>query len=152
MIPGSDGSRSGGATDDGSLERAVMDAVEVDGLVTATRELVRIPSWGGYETPAQEWMAEAMDRAELDVDAWEIDLKRLSRHPSYRVELERDRALGVVGTRKGVGGGRSLILNGHVDVVPPGDESLWTHDPFGAAISDGRIYGRGALDMKGPLL
>ncbi len=43
---------------------------------------------------------------------------------------------------------RSLILNGHVDVVPVGDRSLWTVDPFGAAVRDGRIYGRGALDMK----
>lgn len=46
---------------------------------------------------------------------------------------------------------RSLILNGHVDVVPVGDRSLWTVDPFGAELRDGRIYGRGAVDMKGGL-
>ena len=74
------------------------------------------------------------------------------RRPSYRAELPRDRALGVVATRRGSGDGRSLILNGHVDVVPPGDRTLWTHEPFGGAVVDGRIYGRGALDMKGPLL
>lgn len=45
-------------------------------------------------------------------------------------------------------GGRHLLFNGHTDVVPPGDSALWTHDPFGAEIADGRIYGRGAADMK----
>ncbi|MFW6199246.1 MAG: ArgE/DapE family deacylase, partial [Gemmatimonadota bacterium] len=102
---------------------------------------------------AQEWMSRAMAAAGLDVDVWEIDLERLSRHPSYHAEIERDRALGVVGTRTGSGDqGRSLILNGHVDVVPPGDRALWTHEPFGGAVVAGRIFGRGALDMKGPLL
>ncbi len=43
---------------------------------------------------------------------------------------------------------RSLILNGHVDVVPVGDRALWSVDPFAADMRDGRIYGRGALDMK----
>src|SRR5271154_3937328 len=41
-----------------------------------------------------------------------------------------------------------LLFNGHIDVVPPGERSLWTHDPFGAEIADGRLYGRGAADMK----
>jgi succinyl-diaminopimelate desuccinylase len=45
-------------------------------------------------------------------------------------------------------GGRHLLFNGHTDVVPPGDSALWTRDPFGAEIADGRIYGRGAADMK----
>jgi len=43
---------------------------------------------------------------------------------------------------------RSLILNGHVDVVPPGDEALWSDSPWSGAISDGKLYGRGACDMK----
>ena len=47
----------------------------------------------------------------------------------------------VVGTLKGTGGGRSLILNGHVDNVTLGDLSRWEHDPFGAEEKDGRIYG-----------
>jgi succinyl-diaminopimelate desuccinylase len=45
-------------------------------------------------------------------------------------------------------GGRHLLFNGHTDVVPPGDSALWTRHPFGAEIADGRIYGRGAADMK----
>lgn len=45
--------------------------------------------------------------------------------------------------------GPHLMFAGHTDVVPPGDEAAWTHPPFAAAIADGRIYGRGAVDMKG---
>jgi len=51
-----------------------------------------------------------------------------------------------------VGSGRPvLILNGHMDVVPPGDETRWTHPPFSGRIIEGRVYGRGATDMKGGL-
>jgi succinyl-diaminopimelate desuccinylase len=45
-------------------------------------------------------------------------------------------------------GGKHLLFAGHADVVPPGDASLWTHDPFGAELAGGMIYGRGAADMK----
>ena len=48
----------------------------------------------------------------------------------------------------GSGGGRSLTFNGHIDVVPATPEHHWTHDPWGAEIADGRMYGRGAADMK----
>ena len=58
----------------------------------------------------------------------------------------------VVGTRKGTGGGRSLILNGHVDAVTVGDLNRWEHDPFGAEQVGTRIYARGSSDMKGGLL
>ncbi len=44
-----------------------------------------------------------------------------------------------------------LVLAGHTDVVPPGDESAWTHPPFAADLADGVIYGRGAVDMKGAI-
>ena len=49
------------------------------------------------------------------------------------------------------GGSRHLAFNGHADVVPPGDESLWTHPPFAAEVVDGVMYGRGAVDMKSGL-
>ncbi len=47
------------------------------------------------------------------------------------------------------GNGPHLMFAGHTDVVPPGDEAAWTHPPFSAAIADGEMYGRGAVDMKG---
>jgi acetylornithine deacetylase/succinyl-diaminopimelate desuccinylase family protein len=57
----------------------------------------------------------------------------------------------IVARRAGSGGGRSLAFNSHVDVVPVGDRTSWSQDPFGGALVDGRVYGRGATDMKGGL-
>lgn len=133
-------------------ESRVADSVDRASLTDAIQRLVRIESWGGNETPAQELMSELMSDAGLDLDVWEIDLAEVQAHPHCSWEIERGRALGVVGSLPGRGDGRSLILNGHVDVVPSGEAGLWTHPAFAAVVRDGRIYGRGALDMKGPLL
>ncbi|MEQ8329821.1 MAG: ArgE/DapE family deacylase [Longimicrobiales bacterium] len=127
-------------------------AVDVAGLVATARALVRIRSDEGRETPAQEAMAEAMGAAGLDVDSWSIDLDRVTAHPACATEIERTDPVGVVGTLAGRGGGRSLILNGHVDVVPSGDPAAWTYPPYEGIVADGRLYGRGALDLKGPLV
>src|SRR3989304_1901767 len=54
----------------------------------------------------------------------------------------------VAGRIDGSGGGRSLHLSGHVDVVPVEAEERWTHDPWGGEIAGGRLWGRGAGDMK----
>ncbi len=58
----------------------------------------------------------------------------------------------VVGVCRGRGGGRSLILNGHIDTVEVGDPSAWSHAPLGGDVSHGRLYGRGACDMKGGIV
>ncbi|MBS1870053.1 MAG: ArgE/DapE family deacylase [Actinobacteria bacterium] len=64
----------------------------------------------------------------------------------FAIEPGRENAVGVVA---GAGGGRSLIYNGHVDVVPPGDAANWlSGDPFSGKVDGGRIWGRGATDMK----
>jgi acetylornithine deacetylase len=55
----------------------------------------------------------------------------------------------LVGQLAGAGSGRSLIFNGHIDVVPPGNESNWRYDPWGSDVVNGRLYGRGSYDMKG---
>ena len=49
------------------------------------------------------------------------------------------------------GGGPTLVLNGHTDVVPAGDPDVWSHDPYEPVVEDGRLYGRGAADMKSGL-
>jgi acetylornithine deacetylase len=133
-------------------EARVAESVDRERLVESIQRLVAIESWDGRESPAQELMAEFMSEAGLEVDLWQIDLDEVSAHPDYSVEIEREHALGLVGTLPGAGEGPSLILNGHVDVVPPGAEELWSHPPFGGVVERGRIYGRGAVDMKGPLL
>ncbi|MBM4351362.1 MAG: M20 family metallopeptidase, partial [Deltaproteobacteria bacterium] len=55
----------------------------------------------------------------------------------------------IIAERRWGKGGRSLIFNGHLDVVPAGDPSQWKYPPFGGKLSQGRVYGRGASDMKG---
>jgi len=68
---------------------------------------------------------------------------------SHIDELDTNRA-NVIGCVKGSGDHRTLLLNGHLDVVPPG-EIPWKHDPFGGEIDNGKIYGRGTSDMKSGL-
>ena len=134
-----------------SQEGRVLDALDRDDLVESICALVAIPSMGGHETPAQEWVSALMTRIGLDVDVWELDFEALAQHPAHAVECERDRGLGVVG-RLGEGSGdASLILNGHVDVVPPGHDERWSGPPFVPRLEGDRIYGRGSVDMKAGL-
>ena len=134
-----------------SQERRVLDALDHDRLLDAICALVAIPSMGGLETPAQEFVSELMGRIGLEVDQWELDFEALAQHPAHAVECERDHGLGVVGRMGEGSGGASLILNGHVDVVPPGQEERWSGSPFVPWVADDRIYGRGAVDMKAGL-
>ena len=133
------------------VERRALDAIDVDALVEILVALIAFESLGGHETPAQEHVASRMEAIGLAVDCWEIDLDRLRRHPAYSAEIERDHALGVVGRVGGSGTGKTLVLNGHIDVVPAGDLTLWTVPPWSATVADGRVYGRGSADMKGGL-
>jgi len=145
--------------EDGAVERRALEALDVDGLVAFLRELIAIPSLDGGETPAQQRVAAWMAAAGLETDVWPIDLEELATHPDWCHEVQREEALGVVGwtgelADAGVTGptrGRDLLLNGHVDVVPVGDGSAWTTPPWDPVVRDGRVYGRGAVDMKGGL-
>lgn len=131
-------------------ERRVLQAIDAEALVATVVDLVAIKSLSGSETPAQEYVAAFMRAAGLDVDMWEIDVEALSRHPYFSAEFERSDAHGLVGGI-GRGEGPSLMLNGHVDVVPAGDPDAWSYPPWMATVTDGRVYGRGAVDMKGGL-
>ncbi len=132
------------------LERRVLEAVDLDGLVETLSTLIPIRSDGGRETPMQERMARLMADAGMEVDRWAIDLEALARHPAFSTEIPRQEALGVVG-RIGRGRGPTLVLNGHVDVVPAGEPERWSVPPWEATVRDGRVYGRGSVDMKGAL-
>lgn len=133
------------------LERQVLDAIDSEAMLSFLCRLIAIRSVGGDETAAQEMVAEQMERSGLAVDVWDLDFAALSEHPAYSVEVDRPKGLGVVGRLGPNGGGRSLILNGHVDVVPAGEVGNWSYPPWQGTLTDRRVYGRGAVDMKGGL-
>jgi acetylornithine deacetylase len=117
-------------------------------LITIVGELVRRPSLLGQEAQAQAYVADHLRASGLTVDTWDLD-EELKRHPEGGDSgVPFAGRPNVAGRLKGAGGGRSLILNGHIDVVSPEPVSAWTYDPWGAEIVGNRMYGRGAFDMK----
>lgn len=125
--------------------------IDVDLIRRDLAQLVNIPSTGGSEAEiaAQRWCAATLTGLGLEVDQWRIDLDELRADAGYPgEEVERDEAWGVVGASGP--GTPALILNGHVDVVPPGDLAAWTDaDPWLVREVDDHWFGRGVCDMKG---
>lgn len=133
-------------------EQRVLDAIDIDALVADLSDLIAIRSDGGEETEVQQRVTEILDGVGLDVDVWNIDLDQVRRHPEHSEEIRRTRGVGLVGVLEGAGdAGRDLILNGHTDVVPAGLLETWSVPPWHATVQEGRVYGRGAADMKGGL-
>ncbi len=135
----------------------VLDAVTelADPLLDELAMLIGIPSVSGTdaENEAQAHVARRFADAGLDVDHWPVDLPALTTHPDFPgMEVERTEAWGLVGRLPGVGDGATLMLNGHVDVVPVGDPDAWTTPPFSPDVRDGRLHGRGSCDMKAGLI
>lgn len=123
-------------------------------LVQNTRDLVRIPSTNtpptGAEKACQDHIAALLRDAGLEVDYYFLtEVEGLEAHPSYWPGRDYRRRPNVNGVIRGQGGGRSLLLTGHIDTVPLASMDRWQHDPFGAEVEAGRLYGLGAGDMKG---
>jgi len=136
---------------DQRAESKALQSLDTDACVRLAQELVRIPSVTGDERAAQDRVAQAMEEAGLEVDRFDADLGRLRHHPRFPgMEVERADASLIAGVT-GKKGDRSLILNGHVDVVPPGDRQAWHATPWSGHVAAGRLYGRGACDMKSGL-
>lgn len=120
-----------------------------DHAVKFLQDMVAIPSVTGDEAAIQRFMNDYLTGIGLDVDMWETDWEELKNHPGYRpVARGYEGRPNIVATLKGTGGGRSLLLNGHTDVIPVGNGEGWSDDPWSAKIENGRIYGRGSCDMK----
>jgi len=137
-------------TIESELRAAVAD-MEGD-LVALTQDLVRRPSLPGEEGDAQAAVANALRQLRLDVDVLRCRYDEVRHHPAFTDDgFTPDGRVDVIGRWRGSGergGGRSLILNGHIDVVPPGDESRWSRSPWSGELVDGAIHGRGSCDMK----
>lgn len=121
-----------------------------ESAVTLLQQLVQIPSTQGNEKNVQALVAKKLNEMGLDVDVWELDGEKLTKHPYFFSNRKTFKGSeNVVGVLKGSGSGPSIVLNGHVDVVPAGDETQWDHNPYSGKIIDGKVYGRGTTDMKG---
>jgi len=121
------------------LEDAVLERVEKlkPELVELVQKMVRIPSENppGDEEEVAEFYANTLSKIGLDVKTYKIADKRVN----------------VAARLHGKAGGKSLLFNGHTDVVPAGPRELWSKDPFGGDFDGTRIWGRGTADMKGAL-
>lgn len=119
-------------------------------------ELVRVPSVSGSddEVAIQHVLADRLTASGLDVDTWSISLDETLAEPDFPgVEVDRREGWGVVARLPGRGDGPSLMLNAHVDVVPPGDLGAWQEeDPFSGRVTADAVHGRGACDMKAGLV
>jgi len=136
------------------IERVLqqVDAMR-DEIIGLEQVLVRFdsvnqPPWGN-EGPCQAFVAGHMQEMGLQVDCFTPDeVPDIREDPAWLQGRDYRERPNVVGTRKGVGGGPSLQLSAHADVVPIDKPAEWTVEPFGAEIIGGKIYGRGSLDDK----
>ncbi len=121
--------------------QAALAAVDPNEVVELTRDLIRIPS---VVRPGDPLANEATVARHVErwfaKEGFELEV--------HEVVPGRPNIVAWLGDK---GSGRSLLLEGHTDVVTEGDPREWTHPPFAAELVDGRIYGRGAADMKSGL-
>lgn len=135
------------------LETALSEIKEE--AIESLQKIVRIPSITGDEETVQIFLKELLEDIGLETDFWYPLADELKDHPAY--PLVNSDNLGkrpnLVGKLKGKGTGKSIILNGHVDVVHPGDDNNWIdNNPWSGVIINNKLYGRGACDMKSGLL
>ncbi len=123
--------------------------LDADRLVRDLQTLVRIPSVTGSEEAVAAWAAGALRELGLAVEVVTPDPATIRADPDWPGQEMPRTSLPVVIGGVGIGGRRRVILSGHLDVVPPGDLATWTADPWSGEVRDGRLYGRGANDMKG---
>ena len=121
-----------------------------DEQIAFTGELVKFPSVRGAEQTAQDFVAKSLRERSYAVDMWDMHVDDLKHLPGFSpVTVPYENALNVVGShRPKKSQGHSLILNGHIDVVPVGPLNMWTTPPFFPRVENGWLYGRGSGDMK----
>ena len=138
---------------DKSIVAALQQAVEAnwERQVTWLQDLVRFPSRRGHEAACQDFVARSFAARGWRVDRYTLAEVAMTHLPGYSPVMDTDYAnhVQVVASLPAPGAtGRSLILQGHVDVVPEGPADMWTHPPFDPVITGEWMNGRGAADMK----
>ncbi|HEX8024894.1 MAG TPA: ArgE/DapE family deacylase [Candidatus Limnocylindrales bacterium] len=133
-----------------TLAAEAAAAVDASRIEADLRHLIRLPSITGAEEPIQLEMVGLFEELGLRTERIETDPVRFAADDPDWPGAEMPRtSLPVVVGRLGRSGGKRVLLVGHVDVVPPGDLGTWSFDPWSGEVRDGRLYGRGACDMKG---
>ena len=140
---------------DTGLSQEILAAVsdKFDSQMAFTMDLMRHASLRGQEAEAQTSLYVALEERGYAMDRWAIDVDAIQDHPGFSpVKVDYTNALNVVASHRPRNRqGRSLILNGHIDVVPTGPLEMWTHPPFEPRIEADWLYGRGGGDMKAGL-
>ena len=140
---------------DNASQTAILKAVDAvfDREIAFLSELTSHASTRGQEQSAQDFMAGELGSRGYEVDRWTIDVNDISTMPGFSPVIgSYDDAVNVVATHRPTNAkGKSLILNGHVDVVPEGPLDMWQTPPYAPRVDDGWMYGRGAGDMKAGL-
>jgi acetylornithine deacetylase len=139
-------------------EQAVCDEIarRQDDLVELVRALVRFDTTthqlgepAREEAALQALLGARLERAGAAVEIWEPDVTPLAGHPMVPGGFSFAGRPQLVARFAGTGGGRTLLLNGHIDVISVEPIDRWAHDPFAAVVEGGRVHGRGSCDMKG---
>lgn len=125
-----------------------MELNQENGIKLLQR-FVQCDSVQGNEAEVQRLVEEELHQLNMVVDRFIPGAETINHDAFCANRTDFSQSPNIVGVWKGKGGGRSLILNGHIDVVPPGNRNDWTEDPYSGVVKDGRLYGRGATDMKG---
>lgn len=132
-----------------------------DRLVQTLCDLIAFPSIvkvdpreaGPGERDCQLYLQQRLAALGMTTDLWDADGPALYAKYQGRPGANKGRTFegrpNLGGVLRGSGGGRSIMLNGHVDVVPPGAAEHWHSDPFTPVVKEGAVYGRGSVDMKG---
>lgn len=128
---------------------SALIAADCDELLDFAAELIAIPSVTGDEAAVAEHVERWLEREGFDTERHFCTEADLVRWPVYAAERDLATRPSIVGHLRSPGARvPPLVLNGHLDVVPPGPAELWSRDPFSGARAGGRLHGRGASDMK----
>ncbi len=122
-----------------------------DEIVNLTSQMIAIPSVTGNEGKMARWLSDWLSGNGFQVESFEIDPEEMvKRYPTlfYRSKFPYDGRPNIVGKIPGTGGGKSLMINFHLDVVDASPE-VWTVNPWEGTLKEGLLYGRGSSDMKG---
>ena len=123
-----------------------------DEIILFIQTLVQSPSLANDEESVQKIIQNKLESLGLETKKVIVQFESIKNHPAFCDDgFSPDSRVNVIGQWKNGDAAKSLILNGHVDVVPTGPETLWNESPWSGSVKDNRIYGRGSCDMKAGL-